>query len=503
LTKSLRRKIGESLKEVRDAPRLDQVTTASLGALRSYTAGLHANDMRGDFEGAIRHYLEAIRQDSTFAMAHVQLSWSLQALGGSAPLAQAETALTTAFRHRARLPERERYNVEGTYYRIVTHDRVKALHALRRAVELDSANYDAINTLAMLLFETADYGGAERAWRLALKSQPTNGVLLANLASMYSELDHRAAFDSVMDVFERNKVPFPTSWIRAVNYWYRGDYDASEKEALAAAASTEPVMASYAQELLMNTSAARGRLRESEGRRREFSEAMPRVRGDSANPHVVAYARAMMDGVIRGDIARGIAALDAALLATPPASVPVARDGSDWLAFAYARLGKPAKARELLNRLETRLPSGDRTRRSFLLRLRGMIAIAEAKSDSAILHVRRASMGEDGLPVTDCTACTPLLLGLAFDAAGQADSARAYLAQFADRPGSRRDFTDPWFLAPALVRLGELYAEKGDVARASEYYGRFVDFWKKADPELQPRVADVRARMDRMNRMNR
>jgi tRNA A-37 threonylcarbamoyl transferase component Bud32/TolB-like protein len=47
VTKSLREKIGESLKEVRAAPRLDQVTTASLGALRSYAAGLHANDVVG------------------------------------------------------------------------------------------------------------------------------------------------------------------------------------------------------------------------------------------------------------------------------------------------------------------------------------------------------------------------------------------------------------------------------------------------------------------------
>ena len=31
--------------------------------------------------------------------------------------------------------------------------------------------------------------------------------------------------------------------------------------------------------------------------------------------------------------------------------------------------------------------------------------------------------------------------------------------------------------------------------RALEYYGKFVDLWKDADPELQPRVADVRKRI--------
>ena len=59
------------------------------------------------------------------------------------------------------------------------------------------------------------------------------------------------------------------------------------------------------------------------------------------------------------------------------------------------------------------------------------------------------------------------------------------------------------WLAPALFRLGELYENAGDAKRATEYYGRFVDLWKDADPELQPRVTDARARIDRMNRANR
>ena len=69
LTKQLRGKIGESLKAVREAPRLDQVSTASLSALRSYAAGLRANDIQGDYETAVQLFGEAIRQDSSFAMA--------------------------------------------------------------------------------------------------------------------------------------------------------------------------------------------------------------------------------------------------------------------------------------------------------------------------------------------------------------------------------------------------------------------------------------------------
>ncbi|NUQ12657.1 MAG: protein kinase [Gemmatimonadaceae bacterium] len=52
-----------------------------------------------------------------------------------------------------------------------------------------------------------------------------------------------------------------------------------------------------------------------------------------------------------------------------------------------------------------------------------------------------------------------------------------------------------YFFAAALRRLGELDESKGNRARALEYYGRFVDLWKDADPEFQGLVADIRKHM--------
>jgi hypothetical protein len=49
-------------------------------------------------------------------------------------------------------------------------------------------------------------------------------------------------------------------------------------------------------------------------------------------------------------------------------------------------------------------------------------------------------------------------------------------------------------------RLGELYEQKGNVEKALEHYSAFVELWKDADPELQPRVRDVRGRIQRLQR---
>ncbi|HEU6451338.1 MAG TPA: protein kinase [Gemmatimonadaceae bacterium] len=501
LTKALREKIGESLKSVREAPRLDQVTTASLGALRSYAAGLHANDIQGDYPTAIQYFHDAIRQDSTFVMAYVQLAYSLMTVGGPGMQAEADSALTTAFRLRDRLPERERYNVEGAYYMTVAPDRRKAIAALRRAVELDSTNYDAANTLGVVLSDTRDYADAEHAYRLSLTGAPGNGTILTNLAGMYAEMGRHEAFDSVIAALTSSGVPFPTAPIRFDELWNRRDYDAAERLARTQADTAQPGAALNAQSALVGIAVLRGRLHEGERRFAQTNEAKARVRGDTASPYDVAYFHATLDGELRDDAPRGLATLDAALRKTPVMSIPLARDRSLWLALAYSRLGAPAKAREVMSEHEARLDVSRRRQEAvFFARLHGTIALAEGKADSAVAWFRRGDAEADGLPTRNCTVCTPLFIGLAFDRGGQPDSARAYLTQYAEMTGTGRPLIDRFYLAPALFRLGELYEHAGDTKRAAEYYGRFVELWKNADPELQPRVTEARGRIDHLTR---
>ena len=46
--------------------------------------------------------------------------------------------------------------------------------------------------------------------------------------------------------------------------------------------------------------------------------------------------------------------------------------------------------------------------------------------------------------------------------------------------------------------LGELYESKGARENAAKYYEQFVELWKNADPELQPAVKEVRARLAKL-----
>ncbi len=55
-------------------------------------------------------------------------------------------------------------------------------------------------------------------------------------------------------------------------------------------------------------------------------------------------------------------------------------------------------------------------------------------------------------------------------------------------PGFNRIYQDSWTLAFTYLRLGELYAQSGEIDKAIEFYTRFVELWKDCDPELRPKV---------------
>jgi len=81
---------------------------------------------------------------------------------------------------------------------------------------------------------------------------------------------------------------------------------------------------------------------------------------------------------------------------------------------------------------------------------------------------------------------------------GDADSTILLFEKFLNEPSLFTLRAHPGDVHNYLRRLGELYEQKGNGEKAIEYYNRFIELWKYADPELQPQVADIRARVTRL-----
>ncbi len=494
LTRQLRGKIGESLKSVSDAPALAQVTTASLDALRDYAAGLRANDVEGDYPKAIKLFENAIAQDSSFAAAYVQLTYSL----GNSRLqpARRDSLMEKAFRLRQRLPERERYAVEGAFYQ--SKDRAKSIKAFERAVAIDSSNVDAQNSLAIMYSTTRDYAGAEQAYRRAVTLEPENGVILANLAGTLINAGKVAAADSVLHLFHDRKIPYPTARREADVQYARGELDSAEAIVRAGARRpSTPGLASL--DFLYDLAAIRGRLRESDSLSTEMERRLV-ARGDAPNPLELEMRNALYDAWLRGNGARAVARLNAAVRAHPPTASTAPADYA-LLISIYALAGAPDRARAVAKQFDEVLRDSTLKARwqSARVNAEAEIALAEGRTQESIALMRRGDVGGDGLR-TPCPFCLSSGLGRAFDRADNADSTIANLERYLAVPATGRVFQDTWMKAPAQKRLGELYEARGDAPRALEHYRAFLELWKRADPDLQPKVAEVRARIERLQR---
>jgi tetratricopeptide (TPR) repeat protein len=232
--------------------------------------------------------------------------------------------------------------------------------------------------------------------------------------------------------------------------------------------------------------------------RRQLRELLSQLESekDGREYLIVAAALATLDARYGSDRAAAAGILATALSRYPLASLEPLDRPHLALIPAFALAGKADEAKRLHREFEAVVPEGMRRLRLERHGARGAIAEAEGRHEDA-LEAYRAWLAEDG----SCGVCGSYELGTIHDRMGRSDSAIAAFERIAGTPTiESARILESYSLAPSLKRLGELYESRGDRRRAADYYGRFVDLWKNADPELQPAVREVRARLAQLAR---
>jgi len=494
VTRKLRGRIGESLRSVRSSPPLAQVTTSSYEALRAYTDGARAFDAGHDFQKAIPLLRQAVAIDTGFATAWRKLGTAYANAGY--PQSIVDSAVTKAFQLRSRLTDNERYLVEGYYFlNGAGHDREKGIAAYQALMARGDSVY-AANNLAVAYGRRRDWPAAESLYRMSLSKQSGNMIPLPNLVNVLQTQGKWAAADSFLATglaqLPNNAVLLELSMGRT---YRKGDVDGAEKslDSLDRATTSPDVRLMTRFDLAM-MAVMQGRLAEGERRFREAS-AMAREQG-SAGPTITDSIQfVLLDQWFRPNPERSVARLDAALAAFPLASLPEQDRPYTDLAVAYARAGRPDRARDVLAELrQLRDTALVRATQPAVHAALGEIALADGRPREAITEFRAGDRLPDGPAYED-----PLVvlgqLGRAFDQANEPDSAIAMYEQYLRTEYAGRGGDDFLLLAGTHKRLGELYEAKGDTARAASHYAAFVNLWKNADPELQPAVTEVKRRL--------
>ena len=495
LSSEVRHKIGESVKDVAATPPLANVTTSSIDALRKYVQAQNAMDNRSDYTRAFALLDEAIALDSNFAAAYS--AYAIYLYNRQLRPVLAETMRRKAYLLRDRLTEAERYRATGAYFSNVGahYDFQRSLAAYKSLMELDSSSSLPYNEIGQLYRFQRDPAHAAEYYAQALKRDSTETVLYSNLGAMLFSLGRTEEANAVFAQMAKRFPDDPVVLRRLADYAFaRLLLDSAEIYAkrMLELRPGEPIWRGEANAVLLASVTMKGKLRERERMLNTF------IANNRANhqPGEVFRFRlnlALTDIRHRHDPKAALAKVRAALKDYPPDSTGRLRQYNQMLATTYAMAGRPDLAREVMARAKPMFDTiSDPRAQRMLEDTRGDVALGDNRTEEALEHYRRADVGM-------CRTCLLPSMALTYDRAGQVDSAIALYERYVNTP----EIAIPnWSLSlpQALHRLGELYEARGDAAKAEEYYSRFVELWKDADPELQPQVNEARRRIQVMRR---
>jgi tetratricopeptide (TPR) repeat protein/tRNA A-37 threonylcarbamoyl transferase component Bud32 len=491
ISKALRSKVGESLRRVQNTRSMDKVSTASMEALQKYMAGSRADYEEGDFDSAVRLLDEAIVLDSGFAMAYRRLAAILNVRG----IARERVSMlaTKAYEHRDRLSDGERQHAIASYFLLgPSPDRTKAIAAYEAILSTDSSDIAALNNLATQYIFRRDYAKAEALTRRAVVVAPTLfQPYFALVVALVFQGKLKEADEAVAAMSKALPRHPNTANTRRYLMFANGDYTGF-------VALSDSLRKARPNDDATQVEQARG-LRAMSQLRGELGQAIKlaaevRQRNAAAGNRDAALNAALddvdFDNRIRDDHATTLRKLERALIEHPLDSIGVYNRPYGRVVAAYAEAGKPDLAKALLKRAEAAGYFTGRDRRDAdVIRQAalGDIALSEKRYDDAVREYRAGD-------IRGCAACALPSIARAFDRAGKADSAIAYYAAYFANPARDRE-NDATNLAGSHERLGQLYDAKGQNDKAAEHYRKFIELWKNADPELQPRVAAAKDRL--------
>jgi hypothetical protein len=501
LARKLRAKSGESLRAVNTAPSLARVTTSSLEALRKYSEGQRANGAVNRLS-AIRHLRDAVTIDSTFAEAWRLLGVAMSNYGMAR--SSIDSAITRAYELRDRLPESARDRVIAQYYSGgARRVRENAIAAYERM--LARGDSFGLNNLALLLGGRRQFERAEELMRASVQGGGATVQRLSNLIGVLRFQGKWAEADSVSAVMQARYPNSPSirrNQISAASD--RGDLDAWRRGVDSVARAPDPETPAWALYEGANIAFAEGRATEA-NRLLRAGWRIDSTVGRPA-PAIAATGSALQQRIDFGlATAAEVQAMEAALAEMQLSDLPAIDAPYFAVALSFARAGRPDRAREIMTQYRAAADTAQlRAQRPGQDITMGWIAVAEKRWDDAV-RLRRAGDSLPDGPAGSCVHCLPLHLVEIFAEAGMADSALAQWEVYKRTPWGSRPRTGPDLTVRALTieAVGRMYELRGDTANAVEAYREFVERWKNADPELQPRVVEARKRLEALTPVER
>jgi serine/threonine protein kinase/tetratricopeptide (TPR) repeat protein len=460
----LRGTLGESLASVQkfDVP-IEQVTTASLDALKAFALG-NAEFDRGREMAALPFYRRAVELDPNFAWVYARMG-TIYANAGESEQAKEYTG--KAYELKDRVSEREKLYITEHYYQSVTGELDKEIETL----ELYERTYpsDSVpgNNLGVGYEQIGEFEKAAEAARHSRLADPNSASAHETLAYAYAALgrpdEARQTMDQPLKQFPNSE---STHW---TSLWLAFAFDKPEEaQRLLAWAKGRPGEYSFL-ELQIRALQSEGKLRLSS----ELTQQALQME-KSQNLQEVEWGDLGQLSLIQTDF--GVCEQARQNVATIPTAKT--RDGAVFAGFVFATCGEAAKAETIASELGKNYPLNTLVQKLGIPQIRARIELQRGHSAKAIEQLRPTEAYQFGYVAAGISV---YLRGLSYLQAKQGPLAVAEFQKILDHKSA---FGASPHVSLARLGLARGFALSGDPAKARTHYQDFFTKWKDADPDI-------------------
>jgi len=462
-TTELREKLGESLASIQKFEKpLEQATTSSLEALKSFTLG-DVKHSAADEVGATPFYKRAVELDPNFAMAYARLGTTYGNLG---EVDLAEDNRKKAFDLKERTSERERLYITAHYYMDSgqLEKGIAAYELFKQTYPREVTPYSNLAVEYVLILGEFEKGLVNAQDALRVDPDDVRGFFLS--AAAYMGLNRLDEAKTVLKAGLQHDSAFLTlhDWLAQVDL-AQGDMAPMEKEEafLHDDAYSEMLVKSRHGDM----AASHGQLRKAQefyDQARQKAQQLQIKESEAAALNSEAWAFAIVQ-----DGKAALESANAAMAISPSYNMKLNA------AINLAMAGNSKKSLEVATDLSRKRPDDTLVQAVFAPLVQAAAALNGGNGAKAIEILKVA------LPYDKGNTALLYVRGLSCLKAGQGNEA----AQEFQRILALRNFApaDP-LMSLAHLGLGRAFALSGDSAKSRSAYQDFFALWKDADPDI-------------------
>jgi len=503
------------------------ITTSSPEAYKYFSEGYEHN-LKADFSLSIPFMKRAVAIDPEFASAYMWMAWDYRNLGYAS---EYNKYIQKAYELSDRLPERERFQIEGSYYfkseetydkAIETYEKLlelypdgwvgnqilgliynnleewdKAIERFEVNVENKVEAFYSHYSQAMAYMAKALYDRARKVCENYINNFSDHFEIRFNLAANYlCQGKYDLALDEADKAFSLDPINHYNIWLKGFIYHCKGDLIRAEKEYQKPLETEDEMAKVFVEEGLGALHLLQGKFERSREHIKQAIEWAENL-GDmdyqswfhSYSAYIYTKSENYQKAIEECDKARG---------AVEAGALNYQRLALHYKGLAYLEMDLMDEALKTADELRELIDKGlNKKAMRYYYHLMGKIELERNNFSKAIEYIKEAlsllpSQFQWDFFIVFGHAIFIDSLALAYYRAEDFDKAREEYEKITSLTTGRLFFGDIY--AKSFYMLGKIFEKQGKKSKAIEHYERFLDLWKDADPGIAE-VEDAKKRL--------